>query len=143
MKTYSAKKEDIVREWYLIDAEGKTLGRLATRVANLLRGKHKPVFTTHVDTGDYVVVVNASKIRVTGRKHKDKMYYRHSGYVGGLKEVNFETLMAAKPTEAVREAIRGMLPKNHLGREMLRKLKVFAGEKHPYVKSNLKSIELQ
>lgn len=141
MKTYSAKKEDVVREWYLIDAEGKTLGRLATRVAGLLRGKHKPVYTTHVDTGDYVVVINASKVRVTGKKYKEKMYYRHSGYIGGLKEVNFETLVATKPTEAVRAAVRGMLPKNHLGRQMLGKFKVFAGEKHPYARESLKPLD--
>jgi len=141
MRTYSAKKEDVVREWFIVDAQGKTLGRLATRVANLLRGKHKAIYTPHVDTGDYVIVVNASKVKVTGKKNTDKMYYRHSGYVGGLKAVDLKTLLSTKPTQVIREAVRGMVPKNHLGRQMLKKLKVYSGKEHPHRKHNLKNIE--
>lgn len=141
MRTYSAKKEDVVREWFIVDAQGKTLGRLATRAANLLRGKHKAIYTPHVDTGDYVIVVNASKVKVTGKKKTEKMYYRHSGYVGGLKAVDLETLLSTKPTQVIREAVRGMVPKNHLGRQMLKKLKVYSGKEHPHGKHNLKNIE--
>lgn len=142
MKTYSAKKSDITRSWYLIDAEGKTLGRLAVRVAHLLRGKHKPIYTPNVDTGDYVIVVNAARVRLTGKKFKDKKYYSYSGYIGGLKEVSYENLVAEKPTQAIREAVKGMLPKNHLGRAMLKKLKVYADSKHPHNHHKPKVLEL-
>ncbi len=131
MKTYSAKPESVKRDWYVVDASGKTLGRLATEVASRLRGKHKPEFTPHVDTGDYIVVINAEKVAVTGKKASDKMYYRHTGYPGGLKEANFATLQAEKPEMIIEKAIKGMLPRNPLGRAMFRKLKVYAGTEHP------------
>ena len=130
MKTYSAKAETVERDWFLIDADGKTLGRLASEIARRLRGKHKPVYTPHVDTGDYIVVINAEKVRVTGNKAKDKMYYRHSGYMGGLKETNFEDLIQKAPELVIETAVKGMLPKNPLGRAMFRKLKVYAGAEH-------------
>ena len=130
MKTYSAKAETVERDWFLIDADGKTLGRLASEIARRLRGKHKPVYTPHVDTGDYIVVINAEKVRVTGNKAKDKMYYRHSGYLGGLKETNFEDLIQKAPELVIETAVKGMLPKNPLGRAMFRKLKVYAGAQH-------------
>ncbi len=142
MKTYSAKKQDIAREWHLIDAEGKILGRLATQVACLLKGKHKPIYTPNVDTGDYVVVINASKVRLTGKKSRDKKYFHHSGYIGGLKAVDFETLIERKPTQVIREAVKGMLPKNHLGRKMLKKLKIYAGSEHPHNHNNIMTFEL-
>jgi large subunit ribosomal protein L13 len=132
MGTYLAKPTDIVRKWYLVDANGKTLGRLAARVALLLRGKHKPTFTPHVDTGDHVVVINASKITLTGPKFKTKTYTHHTGYPGGLKSVTAEHLHAKKPTELVERAIKGMLPKTPLGKQMARKLKVYAGSDHPH-----------
>ncbi|MEW6544146.1 MAG: 50S ribosomal protein L13 [Nitrospirota bacterium] len=132
MSTYLAKPTDIVRKWYLVDADGKTLGRLAARVALLLRGKHKPIFTPHVDTGDHVVVINASKITLTGPKFKTKTYTHHTGYPGGLKSVTAEHLHAKKPTELVERAIKGMLPKTPLGKQMARKLKVYAGSDHPH-----------
>ena len=132
MKTISAKAETVQRSWYVIDAEGQTLGRLATEVARRLRGKHKTEYTPHVDTGDYIVVVNAGKVKVTGRKASDKMYYRHTGHPGGLKEANF-TQMIERSTEKVIElAVKGMLPRNPLGRAMYRKLKVYAGQEHPH-----------
>ena len=124
MKTYSAKPESVKRDWYVVDASGKTLGRLATELANRLRGKHKPEYTPHVDTGDYIVVINADKVAVTGNKANDKMYYRHTGYPGGLKEANFATLQAEKPEMIIEKALKGMLPRNPLGRAMYRKLKV-------------------
>ena len=130
MKTYSAKAETVERDWFLIDADGKTLGRLASEIARRLRGKHKPVYTPHVDTGDYIVVINAEKVRVTGNKARDKMYYRHSGYLGGLKEINFEDLIQKAPELVIETAVKGMLPKNPLGRAMFRKLKVYAGAQH-------------
>ena len=130
MKTYSAKAETVERDWFLIDADGKTLGRLASEIARRLRGKHKPVYTPHVDTGDYIVVINAEKVRVTGNKAQDKMYYRHSGYMGGLKEINFEDLIQKAPERVIETAVKGMLPKNPLGRAMFRKLKVYAGAQH-------------
>ena len=130
MKTYSAKAETVERDWFLIDADGKTLGRLASEIARRLRGKHKPVYTPHVDTGDYIVVINAEKVRVTGNKARDKMYYRHSGYLGGLKETNFEDLIQKAPELVIETAVKGMLPKNPLGRAMFRKLKVYAGAQH-------------
>ncbi|GMW07042.1 MAG: 50S ribosomal protein L13 [Gammaproteobacteria bacterium] len=132
MKTISAKAQDVQRGWYLVDADGRTLGRLATELAHRLRGKHKPVYTPHVDTGDYLVVVNAAKIRVTGNKLKDKTYYRYTGYVGNLKSESLESLMARSPEQALRLAVKGMLPKNRLGSAMLRKLKVFPGAQHDH-----------
>jgi len=132
MKTISAKPAEVRRDWYVVDAEGKTLGRLATEIARRLRGKHKPVFTPHVDTGDYIIVVNAEKIRVTGRKLKDKMYYRHTGYIGNLKSESLEQLLKRAPGEVLTRAVRGMLPKNPLGRKMLGKLHVVSGNEHPH-----------
>jgi len=132
VRTFSAKKADIQRKWYVVDAEGKTLGRLATRVALVLRGKHKPTFTPHVDTGDHVVVVNAEKIRLTGDKLEKKTYYRHSGYPGGLKSETAEEVLQRRPTAIVERAIKGMLPKNPLGKQMGRKLNVYAGPAHPH-----------
>jgi len=132
MRTYFAKQTDVIRKWYLVDANGKTLGRLSSRVAILLRGKHKPTFTPHVDTGDHVVIINADKIRLTGDKFKTKTYIHHTGYPGGLKSVTAEHLHAKNPTGLVTRAIKGMLPKNPLGKQMARKLKVYAGTAHPH-----------
>ncbi len=132
MRTYFAKRTDVIRKWYLVDANGKTLGRLSSRVAILLRGKHKPTFTPHVDTGDHVVIINADKIRLTGDKFKTKTYIHHTGYPGGLKSVTAEHLHAKNPTGLVTRAIKGMLPKNPLGKQMARKLKVYAGTAHPH-----------
>ena len=132
MKTFSAKPETVKRDWYVVDAEGKTLGRLATEVASRLRGKHKPEYTPHVDTGDYIVVVNAEKVRVTGRKASDKMYYRHTGFPGGLRSASFNKLIDQKPEMVVELAVKGMLPRNPLGRAMYSKLKVYAGSEHPH-----------
>ena len=132
MKSYVAKPSDIQRAWYVIDAEGETLGRLATVAATLLRGKHKPTFTPHIDTGDYVIVINAEKIAVTGKKRQDKIYKHYSGYPGGLKEVSFERLLEKKPEEIVRHAVKGMMPNGRLGRQMYKKLKVFKGPEHPH-----------
>ncbi|MDH5471885.1 MAG: 50S ribosomal protein L13 [Gammaproteobacteria bacterium] len=132
MKTFSAKPETVKRDWYIVDADGKTLGRLATEIARRLRGKHKAEYTPHVDTGDYIVVVNAEKVRVTGNKAKDKMYYNHTGFIGGMKTISFEKLIAKKPEEVIERAVKGMLPKNPLGREMYRKLKVYAGPDHKH-----------
>ena len=131
MKTYHPK-EELTKKWYLVDAQGKTLGRLASTIAVVLRGKHKPTYTPCLDTGDFVIVINAEKINVTGKKLTDKIYYSHSNYPGGLKEVSLEKLLKAKPEEAVRKAVRGMLPKGSLGRAMLTKLKIYAGDKHPH-----------
>lgn len=130
MKTYSARKEDVRREWYVVDAEGQVLGRLASEIARRLRGKHKPIYTPHVDTGDFVVVVNAGKVVLTGKKLSDKVYYHYSGYPGGLKSVVAGTLLKDKPERVLRMAVQGMLPKNSLGRAMLRKLKIYAGSDH-------------
>jgi len=132
MKTYSTKASDIKRDWHVIDASGRTLGRLATEAAHLLRGKHKPMYAPHLDTGDYVIVVNAAKVRVTGNKAGQKVYFRHSGYPGGLKEMTFEKLIAAHPERIIKHAVRGMLPKNPLGRAMFRKLKVYEGPTHTH-----------
>jgi large subunit ribosomal protein L13 len=132
MKTYSAKPGEIQRDWYVVDAEGQTLGRLATQIADRLRGKGKPQFTPHVDTGDFVVVVNAEKIAVTGNKLEDKMYYRHSGYPGGLRQRPLREQLERVPTEVLRKAVRGMLPRNRLGRQQLTKLKIYAGPEHPH-----------
>ncbi|MBI3808852.1 MAG: 50S ribosomal protein L13 [Nitrospirae bacterium] len=131
-RTYSAKEADIKRKWYVVDAEGKTLGRLATQVAIVLRGKHKPIFTPHVDTGDHVIVVNAEKIHLTGDKVRQKTYYRHSGYPGGLKSETVKDLLVRKPSVIVERAIKGMLPKTTLGKQMARKLNVYAGPTHPH-----------
>ncbi len=132
MKTYSAKPGEIERRWLLVDAEGQTLGRLATRIADVLRGKNKPQYTPHVDTGDFVVVVNAEKIAVSGKKLDDKIYYRHSGYPGGLKQRTLREQLERRPTEVLRTAVRGMLPKNRLARQQLAKLKIYAGPEHPH-----------
>jgi large subunit ribosomal protein L13 len=132
MKTYQAKKSDADHRWVLVNAEGKILGRLATELAKILRGKNKPTFTPHVDTGDFVVVVNAGKVTLTGKKMKTKMYYHHTNHPGGIRVTNAEKLLSQKPTELIRLAVKGMLPKNSLGREMLRKLKIYAGPKHPH-----------
>lgn len=132
MGTYSAKKEDIVRKWFIVDANGKTLGRLASTVATVLKGKTKPIYTTHVDTGDFVIVVNADKVHLTGKKLDQKVYYRHSGYPGGLKSVTAGKLMKTRPENVIKMAVEGMLPKTQLGKQMLTKLKVYAGEKHPH-----------
>ena len=142
MKTYSAKAETVERDWFLIDADGKTLGRLATEVARRLRGKHKAVYTPHVDTGDYIVVINAEKVKVTGNKAKDKMYYNHSGYMGGLKEINFEDLIQKAPERVIETAVKGMLPKNPLGRAMFRKLKVYAGKEHKHAAQQPQVLEI-
>jgi large subunit ribosomal protein L13 len=132
MKTYQAKKEELDRKWYLVNAEGKVLGRLSTELVKVLKGKNKPTYTPHMDTGDFVVVVNAGKVTLTGKKMKDKIYYHHTGYPGGIKEMSAEKLLAKKPTEMIRMAVKGMLPKNSLGRQMLRKLKIYAGPSHPH-----------
>ncbi len=132
MKTLSAKPESVKRDWYVVDATGKTLGRLSSEIASRLRGKHKPEYTPHVDTGDYIVVVNAEKVAVTGKKAKDKIYHRHTGYIGGLKSISFEKLIEKAPERAIQGAVKGMLPRGPLGREMFRKLKVYAGEAHPH-----------
>ena len=132
MRTFSPKSTDIQRAWYVVDADGLVLGRMATEVARVLRGKHKPIFAPHVDTGDHVVIVNASKVVLTSDKAQKKMVYRHSGYPGGLKEQTFADLLEKKPEEAVRKVVRGMLPKSTLGRQMLKKLKVYAGPNHPH-----------
>jgi large subunit ribosomal protein L13 len=131
-KTYVTKREDVEREWYVVDASGQTLGRLATQVARVLRGKHKPIYSASVDTGDYVIVVNAERIHVTGRKLDQKIYYRYSGYPGGLKEITLRNLLQKHPTRVIEHAVRGMLPKNRLGRRMFKKLKVYAGPDHPH-----------
>jgi large subunit ribosomal protein L13 len=132
MKTYQAKKEKLDHQWYLVNAEGKVLGRLATELVKILKGKNKPTYTPHLDTGDFVIVVNAGKVTLTGKKMKDKIYYHHTGYPGGIKEMNAEKLLAKKPTEIIRMAVKGMLPKNSLGRQMIRKLKIYAGPNHPH-----------
>ena len=136
MKTYQAKQQDISRQWYVVDAAGKTLGRIAGEIAKRLQGKHKPDYTPHVDSGDYIVVVNASRVRVTGNKAKDKVYHRHSGYPGGLKSVTFDKLQASMPERVIELAVRGMMPKGPLGRAMLRKLKVYAGGEHRHQAQN-------
>jgi large subunit ribosomal protein L13 len=141
MKTYSAKPGEITREWYLVDAEGKTLGRLATQIADTLRGKRKPEYTPHVDTGDFVIVVNAEKIQVTGNKLDQKRYYRHSGYPGGLRSRTLREQLERRPTEVLRVAVKGMLPKNRLARQQITKLKIYAGPEHPHEAQNPKPLE--
>lgn len=142
MKTYSAKSETVERDWFVINAEGKTLGRLATEIASRLRGKHKPVYTPHVDTGDYIVVINAEKVHVTGNKRSDKMYHRHSEFPGGLKSMNFEKLVVKHPGQPIELAVKGMLPRNPLGRAMFRKLKVYAGPEHPHAAQQPKELSI-
>ena len=132
MKTFTAKNETVQRYWYVVDAAGQTLGRLATEIASRLRGKHKPEYTPHVDTGDYIVVINAEQVRVTGNKTSDKIYYSHTGFPGGIKEISFEKLIAKAPERVLEAAVKGMLPRNPLGRDMYRKLKVYAGTNHPH-----------
>ena len=145
-RTFVAKNEEMGtswnRDWYLINAEGKRLGRLATEIATILQGKHKPIYTPHVDTGDYVVVINAAKVELTGNKWNQKLYQRHSGYIGGLKETSYRRLIDRRPTLPVREAVRRMLPKSTLGRRMLRKLKIYAGPAHPHIAQRPKEITL-
>ena len=131
-KTFSAKKSDMEEKWWLVDAQSKVLGRMASKIAQILRGKNKPIFTPHVDTGDFVIVINADKVRFTGKKLKDKVYYHHSGYIGGIKSITAEKLMQKDPTEVVHRAVKGMLPKNRLGRKIIKKLKVYAGGEHPH-----------
>jgi large subunit ribosomal protein L13 len=142
VKTYTAKPEDIKREWFLLDAEGKTLGRLASKIAEVLRGKHKPMYTPHLDCGDYVIVINADKVRVTGRKLDQKIYYRHSGYPGGLTSINLRDQLQKHPERVLMAAVHGMLPKNRLGRKMLSKLKVYVGDSHPHQAQQPKLLEL-
>lgn len=132
MKTYATRASDIERQWHVIDAAGQTLGRLASQVAKLLMGKHKPIYAPHLDTGDYVIVINAAKVRVTGKKAREKIYYRHSGYPGGLRAVTFREMLATHPTRVIEHAVKGMLPGTDLGRAMFKKLKVYAGENHPH-----------
>ncbi|MDF1827266.1 MAG: 50S ribosomal protein L13 [Legionellaceae bacterium] len=143
MKTYSAKAADVNRGWYIIDASEQILGRLATEAARRLRGKHKAEYTPHVDTGDYIIVINAEKARVTGSKFKDKTYYSHSGYPGGMKKIQFDKLQEKNPTKIIELAIKGMLPKNSLGRDMYRKLKVYAGSEHPHEAQQPTKLEIE
>jgi len=142
VKTYVTKPDEVQREWFVVDASGKTLGRLATEVARILRGKHKPIYSPMIDVGDYVIVVNAEKVRVTGRKLTQKFYYRHSGYPGGFKQVSLRDMLARHPTRVIEYAVWGMLPKNALGRRMFKKLKVYAGPDHPHQAQNPKPLEL-
>lgn len=142
MKTISAKPETVKRDWYIIDADGKTLGRMAAEIAHRLRGKHKPEYTPHVDTGDYIVVVNAEKVRVTGNKAAKKMYHRHTGYPGGLKSMTFEKLIDRAPERVIQSAVKGMLPKGPLGRAMFKKMKVYAGESHPHTAQQPQELSL-
>ncbi len=143
MKTFSAKATDIHRDWYIVDASDKILGRLATEIARRLRGKHKAEYTPHVDTGDYIVVTNAEKVRVTGRKFKDKTYYSHSEFPGGLKSISFDKLQEKNPARIIELAVKGMLPKNSLGRDMYRKLKVYAGTEHPHEAQQPKELQIE
>jgi len=142
MSTISTKEKDVVRDWYVVDLSDQVLGRASTKIASVLRGKHKPTYTPSVDTGDFVVVVNADKVRLTGNKLADKMYYHHSGYVGGIKEISAEKLLAKKPEELIIKAVRGMLPKTPLGRKMLGKLKVYSGTDHPHQAQQPKELNL-
>ncbi len=142
MKTYIPKEAEIVKKWYLVDAEGKILGRLASKIAQILSGKNKPIYTPHLDVGDFVVVINAQKVKVTGGKEEKKIYYHHTGYPGGIKGIVYEDLLKKKPEMIIREAVKGMLPKSKLGRKMFKKLKVYAGEKHPHQAQKLEKMEL-
>lgn len=143
MKTFVAKPAEVKRDWYIVDAEGKTLGRLAAELAARLRGKHKPEYTPNVDTGDYIVVINAEKVAVTGNKRKDKMYHRHTGYVGNLKSFTFEEMIQRSPERVIQLAVKGMLPRGPLGRAMLKKLKVYAGSEHPHAAQQPKPLEIK
>ncbi|HHF7345626.1 TPA: 50S ribosomal protein L13 [Legionella feeleii] len=143
MKTFSAKTHEVKRDWYVVDASDKVLGRLATEIARRLRGKHKAEYTPHVDTGDYIVVTNAEKVTVTGRKFKEKVYYHHSEFPGGIKSISFDKLQAKNPVRIIELAVKGMLPKNPLGREMYRKLKVYAGNEHPHTAQQPKQLEIE
>ncbi|TDJ43889.1 MAG: 50S ribosomal protein L13 [Gammaproteobacteria bacterium] len=142
MKTFSAKPAEVQHDWFVVDATGRTLGRLATEIARRLRGKHKPIFTPHVDTGDYIVVVNAAKIRVTGNKLKDKLYQHHTGYIGNLKTINLEDLLAKAPDQVIKRAVKGMLPKNKLGAAMIKKLKVYGGPEHDHAAQQPQPLEI-
>ncbi len=142
MSTFSAKPAEVIHDWYLVDASGRTLGRLASEIATRLRGKHKPEFTPHVDTGDYIVVVNASKIRVTGNKLKDKIYYHHTGYIGNLKSISLEKLLEKSPEQVITKAVKGMLPKNKLGAAMIKKLRVFRGPEHDHAAQQPQPLEI-
>ncbi len=142
MKTVSVRAEDVQRGWYVVDASGKTLGRLATELARRLRGKHKAEYTPHVDTGDFLVVVNAANVHVTGNKRSDKLYYRHTGYPGGIKQVSFERMIETHPERVIEKAVKGMLPRNPLGRAMFRKLKVYPGAEHPHVAQQPEPLEI-
>ncbi len=142
MKTFSAKPHEVQHDWYLVNAQGRTLGRLATEIARRLRGKHKPEYTPHVDTGDYIVVVNAEKIRVTGTKLKNKIYHRHTGYIGNLKSESLQSMLERAPEQVLKLAVKGMMPRNPLGRQMLRKLKIVRGEDHPHVAQQPQPLEL-
>ncbi len=142
MKTISAKPHEVQRDWFIVDAENKILGRLATQIAHRLRGKHKAEYTPHVDTGDYIVVINAEKIGVTGNKMKDKLYQHHTGYIGNLKTTNLEKLLADHPERVIEKAVKGMLPKNSLGRSMYSKLKVYAGTEHPHAAQQPQTLEI-
>ncbi len=142
MKTFVAKEKEVKKNWYLVNAENKILGRLATQIAMRLRGKHKPIFTPHADTGDFIVVINAEKVSLTGKKWDKKIYYRHSGYIGGLKEISAKKLLEKKPEDVLRFAVRGMLPKNSLGRRQLKKLKIYVGSEHPHQAQQLEALEI-
>ena len=141
-KTFVAKPDEVKRDWYIVDADGKTLGRLATEIAARLRGKHKPEYTPHVDTGDYIVVVNAEKIGVTGNKRTDKMYNHHTGYIGNLKSISFEKLIDKAPERVIEKAVKGMMPKGPLGRAMMKKLKVYAGTEHPHTAQQPQTLDI-
>jgi large subunit ribosomal protein L13 len=142
VRTFTRKKEEIERDWYVVDAEGETLGRLASRIAPILRGKHKPTFTPHLDCGDFVIVINADKVQVTGRKMDQKFYYRHSGYPGGIRRISLRDQLDRYPERVIQSAVRGMLPKNKLGRRMIKKLKVYAGNEHPHQAQQPEPLEL-
>jgi large subunit ribosomal protein L13 len=142
MKTYIAKAESVVNDWFIVDAAGKTLGRLSAEIATRLRGKHKPEYTPHVDTGDYIVVINAAQVRVTGRKTTDKIYYSHTGFVGGIKSISFQKLIEKAPERPIQAAVKGMLPKGPLGRAMFKKLKVYAGNEHPHAAQQPKELNI-
>lgn len=142
MKTYTAKPETVERDWFIVDAENKTLGRLSTEIARRLRGKHKPEYTPHVDTGDYIIVINAEKVYVSGNKKTDKMYHHHTGYPGGLKSISFDKLIEKAPERVIESAVKGMLPKNPLGRAMYQKMKVYAGSEHPHKAQQPKTLEV-
>jgi len=142
MKTFVAKEKEVKKNWYLVNAENKILGRLATQIAMRLRGKHKPIFTPHADTGDFIVVINAEKVSLTGKKWDKKIYYRHSGYIGGLKEISAKKLLEKKPEDVLRYAVKGMLPKNSLGRRQLKKLKIYVGSDHPHQAQQLEALEI-